>query len=601
MTDFLKTYNAVIVLMGINGVLAYSMYAVLVAGQLSLAQAAFASLAAYTSALLTIHAGLPLVVVAVIGIAVGAATALVVGLPVLRLRGVFLAIATLGFGEVVRIMAINLSITGGAQGLRGIPKVVGVPHAWIALAVAAWFFARMRPTRLGLGLTAVREDEIAAEAAGVDTVRYKMYAFIISGAVAGLSGVLSAHFLRFISAGQFGFARALDALEYAIVGGTGMWAGPALGAGFLTVLPEVERQFGFDQAWLRPAISGGILLLVILFLPEGLVGIGGLLRRRDRRPATLGTVTSGAQHLDADATPPKPAEGGEADDAVEVPPPPVVGPDAPALVRVRRLGKDYGGVEALKQVDLEIREGEILGLIGPNGAGKTTLVNVLTGMTPATAGVVEVDQTVLTAETKAHEVAALGVARTFQQVRLFDRMTARQNVMVGGHLAARSTFLPRLVALPSARRAERGAVERADGILDLVGLTGAATVEAANLSYGDRRRLEIARALASEPRLLVLDEPAAGMNHVEAGRLGGLIRTIADQGVTVLLIEHNVRLVMRTCSRVVVLDFGQKIADGPPAEVAADPQVVAAYLGGEDTGLPTPAPGAVDGEPGGDQ
>ena len=578
MGDFFASYNAVIVLMGVNAVLAYSMYAVLVAGQLSLAQAAFASISAYTSALLTIHVGLPLAVVVVVGMGVGAVAAFVVGLPVLRLRGVYLAIATLGFGEVVRILAINLDITGGAQGLRGIPKDVGIPHVWIATALLAWVFARMRPTRLGRGLAAVREDEIAAEASGVDVVRHKMYAFVISGAVAGLAGVLFAHFTRFISAGQFGFERALDALLFAIVGGTGAWIGPVLGAGFLTVLPEVQRQFGFDQPWIRPAVSGVILLLVILFLPEGLAGIGRLFRRRD-------AWATAPPAPDDEAS--RPDLGPADEDAASTAPPArdaADAADAAVLVRTHDLGKDYGGVQALKHVDLAIHEGEILGLIGPNGAGKTTLVNVLTGMTAPTSGTVDVVGETLPASVRAHQVAGLGVSRTFQQVRLFDHLSVRDNVLIGSHLASSSTFARRLVLLPSARREERDAAAAADTTLGLVGLAGRGDLPASALAYGDRRRLEIARALAADPRLLVLDEPAAGMNHVEAMRLGDLIRAIADRGVTVLLIEHNVRLVMRTCSRVVVLDFGEKIADGDPQSVANDPQVVAAYLGGADAG-----------------
>lgn len=259
MADFISTYNAVIVFIAINGVLAYSMYAVLIAGQLSLAQAAFASIAAYGSALLTIEAGLPFPVVTVAGVALGAVAAALLGLPTLRLRGVFLAIATLGFGEMVRIVALNLDLTGGAQGLRGIPKVVGVWQAYLALALCALFFARLRATRIGLGLAALREDELAARAMGVDVVRYKMFAFVVSGAMAGLSGVLFAHFTRFIAPGQFGFERAVEALLYAIVGGIASWVGPLLGGGFLTFLPELQRQLGVEAGWLRPFINGLIL------------------------------------------------------------------------------------------------------------------------------------------------------------------------------------------------------------------------------------------------------------------------------------------------------------------------------------------------------
>lgn len=598
MADFLASYNAVLVLMGINAVLAYSMYAVLIAGQLSLAQAAFASIAAYSTAVVTIEAGAPFLVVVLMGLLVGAVLAVIIGLPVLRLRGVFLAIATLGFGEVVRIVAINLDVTGGAQGLRGIPKVVGLPHAWIAVVLAAWFFARLGATRLGRGFAAVREDEIAAEVSGIDVVRYRMYSFVVSGAIAGLSGVLFAHFTRFISPDQFGFLRALDALLYAIVGGTAHWIGPLLGASFLTLLPEVQREFGFDQAWIRPAISGSVLLIVILFLPEGLVGFRRLWRR-DRRPTEEARAERGGR---AAAPASVPAEGladaadaadaGSTADRAEEPPAADRHTDGDTtgevLVELRGLSKDYGGVVALSDVDLQLRRGEVVGLIGPNGAGKTTLVNVVTGLTDATSGTVHVADETLDERTRAHEVARLGVARTFQQVRLFEGLTVRENVLIGGHLHAPSTFLRRLVLLPSARRDEADTIAAADEALATAGLAGMADLPASALSYGHRRRLEIARALAGDPRVLVLDEPAAGMNHVEAADLGELIASIAARGITVLLIEHNVRLVMNTCSRVVVLDFGEVIADGSPQQVARDPDVVAAYLGGDTTETETP-------------
>ena len=570
---FLRTYNAVIVLIAINGVLAYSMYAVLIAGQLSLAQAAFASIAAYTSALLTIEAGLPFPVVVVIGVSAGAVTALVLGLPILRLRGVFLAIATLGFGEMVRIVALNLEVTGGAQGLRPIPKVVTIWQAYLALALCAWFFWRLRPTRLGLGLAALRADEVAARAMGVDTVRYKLFAFTVSGAMAGLSGVLFSHFTRFIAPGQFGFERAVDALLYAVVGGTAHWVGPFLGAGFLTFLPELQRQLGIEAGWLRPFLNGLILLGVILFVPAGLSGLGrrlGLARRP--RPA--------ASAAPARAATPTPTPGSveSVTETVTQPTDPGVDRRPDTLVRLVGVEKDYGGVRALAEVGLDIRAGEILGLIGPNGAGKTTLVNAITGLTPVTGGSVEVLGTPIRG-LPANRVNALGVGRTFQQVKLFDDLTVRENAIVGGHRVTRPTFLRRLVFLPAAARDDRDNAARADRVLARVGLLDRADAPASSLAYGDRRRLEIARALCGQPRLLVLDEPAAGMNHVEAQRLGALVGAIAAEGVTVLLIEHNVRLVMSVCTRVVVLDFGRVIADGDPDEVARHPEVLRAYLG----------------------
>lgn len=546
-------YSALITLVALTAILAYSFYAVLLAGQLSLAQIGLASLAAFTSILVVPEEPLfgvipPLVIGIIFGMAVGMIAAFILGLPVVRLRGVFLAIATLAFAEMVRIFLINQSWTNGAQGMS-FPKLVGPITAWILLIVVAFWFWRLSGSRLGRTFDAIREDELAALSMGINVARYRMASFVIAGAVSGLYGVLLAYFSRFADPNEFSFTAAVDGLVTAVVGGVSMFIGPVLGSVFLTVLPEVQRVLGIDAGWIRPLISGVVLLLVILFLPGGL---SALIPRRKSATKLVDDDAGVLSELPAAGT---------------------------VVATLNGLGKSYGGVRAVDSVSAQVKAGSVFGLMGPNGAGKTTLVNMLTGMTPPTDGSGTILGVTLGKRTRAHHLGAAGAARTFQQIKVFSRLSVLENGLVGGYRVTKPTLWRRMLFLPSARRDENTAVANASAQLRRVGLADKAALSAGNLSYGDQRRLEIARALAAQPTVLMLDEPAAGMNHVEATELSTLIRELAADGIAVVLIEHNVRMMMKTCDEILVLNFGKMIASGKPEEIARDEAVMAAYLG----------------------
>src|SRR3712207_4186815 len=343
----LAQYATTLTFIALGAIFAYSFYAVLIAGQLSLGQAGFASLAAFSAASLapsgTDVGEVPALLIAVaIGMAVGALAAVVLGLPTMHLRGVFLAIATLGFAEAVRVVLLNQEWTGGAQGLA-VPRILTVGTAWTALAVVAYWFWRMGRSRYGRALEAIREDELAARSMGIDVGRHRLAAFITAGAVAGLYGVLFAYYVRLIAPNDFDFTAAVDGLVTAVVGGSTMFVGPVLGSGFQTMVPEIQRAVGVEAGWIRPFLAGLLLLVVILFLPGGLTS---LIPRRTRVPSSSGDGDGGGATAPRLAARRHPAAG-------------------ETVVSLTGLAKEYGGVHAVRGVDLEVRSGEVVGVIGP--------------------------------------------------------------------------------------------------------------------------------------------------------------------------------------------------------------------------------------------
>ncbi len=569
-TDTLDFYMVgVLSVVAINVILTVSLNLINgVTGQLSIGHAGFMAVGAYTTGILSSSFGTSIYINLILsGIAAGLA-GLLIGLPTLRLRGDYLAIATLGFGEIIRVILQNLRITGGAGGLGGIEWIDNFYLTQTVTILAVIIIWRIATSAPGRAMIAIREDEIAAETVGINTTKYKVMAFVIGSCFAGIAGSLFAHRMTYIAPNGFTFMKSIEVLVMLVLGGLGSITGAIFSAIFLTLLPEFLR---FIDEW-RMVIYPALLVIVMLFRSQGLFGTMDLdfgqardvLRkfiptkyRTTTQTQDQNTVTFRDDHVV------KPEEATN------------------PLLEVHNLSIAFGGLKAVSNFNLTLERGSLHGLIGPNGAGKTTMFNMLTGVFPPNEGEIIFNGRRIDGKS-AHEVASAGIARTFQNIRLFKDLTVLDNVKVAYHMQAGYGLGTAIVQPPKYGKCEEQVTRDAMHLLDVFNLSESCMTIARNLPYGAQRRLEIARALAVSPSLLLLDEPAAGMNPQETKELVELIHWIRDEfNLTVLLIEHDMSLVMTLCQTISVLDYGIKIFEGSPQQVRNEPRVIEAYLGEE--------------------
>ncbi len=542
-----------------------------VGGLTSFGQAAFVGVGAYTTALLSARYGLSPWLGLAAGLAITLAIALVLALITLRMSGHYLPLATIAWALSLNFSIANMESLGKYDGLLGVPAIelFGISLAdgraiyyliWLFAIVGAIAVRNLLDSRPGRAIRALGGATVMAEAMGVSTFRYKVVIFLIAALLASVSGWLFAHVQRTVNPSPFGLKMGIEYLFMAVVGGVSSVWGAFVGAGVFKIIEDQLKE-------LLPALLGSngnfeiivlgiVLVLMLKYAPKGLwPSLQGLLSRwwpAARRERDW----EGAAAL---ASRPKPQAGS-------------------VLLRVDRLRKQFGGLVAVNDVSFELRAGEIMGLIGPNGAGKSTTFNLVSGVLPATSGELRFAGESITG-LPARQIARRGLSRTFQHVKMIADMTVLENVALGGYLRSHSGTAKAMLRLDRAE--ERRLFAEAESQLRHIGMQDHLHELAGNLALGPQRLMEIARALCADPSLLLLDEPAAGLRHKEKQALAAVLRQLRAEGMSILLVEHDMDFVMGLTDRIVVMEFGTKLIEGTPAEVQASPEVRAAYLGTE--------------------
>ncbi len=553
------------------------------AGQVNLAQAAFFGMGAYASAVLTVKVGLGFWVAFPLSIVGAGLLGLLVALPSLRVQSHYLGIVTLGLAIAFSAVLVNAGFTGQAIGLPGlpVPQFFGIDlqneynFYYVLLAAAVILFVLallMMRTELGRRFQAMRDDSLAAAHIGIEVPVYRLISFVIAACYAGVAGALYAGLIQYVSPDTFSLGIMFLLLAMVIVGGRDNLYGAALGAG---VLIFVRQQFDNLQQYQQIAY-GLLIVAMVVVAPEGLAGLLKAMWTRVKAallsmpvsPASPGMALDEAElsGLEVRATVSLPAPSGRHESDL-----------GPAL-EVKDVTKRFGGLTALDGVTLSVSQGAIHGIVGPNGSGKTTLFNITTGVYGPSHGEIRSFGERLTRRPP-HRVCRLGVARTFQALRLFRSLTVRENIMVALDRTRPRAVWRYLYAPWTFRARELELRTQADDLLRRFELSRVADFKATNLPYGQQRLVEIARAMATRPRLLLLDEPAAGLNSAEMNDLRRLIIGLRDSGVTVILIEHNMALVMSLCDVVTVLANGRVLVEGAPEQVTRDPGMIESYLG----------------------